>query len=149
MNDQFKAFIKDCFVKGAETSSDKMNPSVIVEKLKEVFTDLYRIPAESAVTQHISSLFKEQKDGNLDNHRRQTLSAIIPAPILEKIDSIMAQHPGATGAMVEPCVKQSFEEKNGGLPNGYNRLQVMKRVNILNAKKRKAQQKLQKQLLIG
>jgi hypothetical protein len=148
MNDQFKAFIKKCFVKGAEASSDKMNPSVIVEKLKEAFPELYRIPGESAVSQHISSLFKEQKDGTLGNQRRQTLSTIIPVAILERIDSIMTHHPGETGAQVEARVRQSFLE-TGGLPNGYSRLDVMKRVNTLNAKKRKALQKQQKQLLIG
>jgi hypothetical protein len=146
ITDEYRKEIQIMFDEGAKTSSKKMGPAEMLERLEEKFPGLYRYPGEIEVSKAVSAMFDKQKKGKKNDTEKEEK---FPMVVRERIREIMQSNPGGTGKVVEPLVANSFDKANKIGDWTYNRRDVMGKVNSWNQQAKHKKARDAKRLLIG
>ena len=116
---EYKDDIRELFNIGKRDSERKLNPRKMLETMRKKYPNIYTLPSETSIKQHISKLFKEQKDSGSNevicDKVRSKLSGIYEKKLeeyLEKDDKLRPND--AYNTLV-----REFTGENGELPDDF------------------------------
>ena len=84
---KYEDVIRELYERGNKDSSNKMNPAMIREYLKEKYPTTYSLPGETEIKQHISALVQNDKKGV--TRKKKNVDANNPQDWLNIIEQIV------------------------------------------------------------
>ena len=144
MTDEILWLIADWYLVGSDSSSEKISPAIMQERLHDKYPGLYCLPSQSIISKKISAMSSKEKSGADPIKRpKQQLLPKIKARIKELIQLF----PTLTGKPIEAKIAREY---NGSQkPEGYDRMKIMAKVNALRSEIPRRLERDYKRSIIG
>jgi hypothetical protein len=137
--------VADVVRAGNDINSERKGQSQVSELIQEKYPGMYCVPGDTENSKTIASEVERQrkaKGGNAAARREPKL----PKEITDKLRELMKEHPSETGSPIEKRLSRFYGTRK---PAGYDRKEVMNRVNTWRAAKKRKEAAQRKRRLIG